>query len=985
MDKDLNQVNPEDDSIEVDLKFSEEDIDNLLKETEDFSNENTNDYQQYNAENFDEEQYNDFEEDIKNEEDEEFDKEKEVTLVTKPKPTSTKEKKKIITRIQEWAIDKRYYFLAFMIPFIIMYIAYALFEAYPAKLTGDYSVLVLDLNGQYVYYFEYFREALLGDESIFYSWERNFSGEFMGIIGYYLASPFTILTVLFPKKYMLVSLFLMQLCKLGTQSVTMCYYLQHSKKLNPLHSVIFSTLWGVCGYAVVQLMDPMWVDGLVYMPLIVYGIEKIIDENKKVNYIIPLALMFIANFYIGFMMAIFSVLYFLYYYCFGSDRQFNSFKERVMTLVNFGASAILGAMLSAFMILPVYYSLKLGKFEFTEPDYSLQFQFTAIDVLTRLLPSSYDTVRNEGLADIYCGVICILMTPLYILNRKIKPNHKIGYTILLGIMFFSMYIKPIDMLWHGGQVPNWLPYRYSFIISFLIIVMSAEAFKHFDGVSGRDIAGVFTGFLIYILWAETREYETLDTLGSLWLSVALVFCFALLFYGFKNRPQSISISIIMILIVSCELTLNASNTLDDIHSDVCYSKRSSYEPFKEEWLEATTNFNNEHKDELFRSEKTYVRMVNDNLLLGIKGLTHSSSTMNAKAITLLGNLGYIERGHYTQYFGSTLLLDDLFGIKYIYDSENKQAPEYVKVDGDYSDTISVYENTNALPIGYMVSVNSQYTHLDDEVDPFKNQNSLISSMIGTETKAFNKLEVLDTPKTTNVTIQNAGDQTKYEPVGTGDHTVDFLIQSETDDPIYLFFPAHYEKQINLWYSTDYNSETEEFEDYQFIGYYFEGSDYYVRRLGEFEPGQYISIRCTITGEYCYMIDQLFYQMDDDVVNQAVAQLSEGGWNITKHNKSWTKMTATVNAQNNQILFTSIPYENGWTIKVDGKKVEPKALYDTFIGIPMSAGSHTVTMSFFPAGLRLGIVLFIIALPIIVMLILTQKGITPKFLKKIIKK
>ena len=78
-------------------------------------------------------------------------------------------------------------------------------------------------------------------------------------------------------------------------------------------------------------------------------------------------------------------------------------------------------------------------------------------MLTRLLPSCYDTVRNEGLADIYCGVICVLMTPLYILNKKIKPNKKIGYTILLAIMFFSMYIKPIDMLWHGGQVPNWLP------------------------------------------------------------------------------------------------------------------------------------------------------------------------------------------------------------------------------------------------------------------------------------------------------------------------------------------------------------------------------------------------------------------------------------------------------------------------------------------------------------------------------------------------
>jgi uncharacterized membrane protein YfhO len=983
MDENLNQVNPEDDG-EVDLQFSEEDINNLLKEDE--STQNEVDYSQYDYELDESEEDDNYDDDELDEEP--HDETNSSSGTDSPKPTSnkvTKKKNKIITRIQDWAIDKRYYFLAFMIPFIIMYVAYALFEAYPAKLTGDYSVLVLDLNGQYVYYFEYFRDAILGgDNSIFYSWERNFSGEFMGIIGYYLASPFTLITLLFPQKYMLVSLFLMQLCKLGTQGVTMSFYLQNSKKMKPLHSVIFSTVWGVCGYAVVQLMDPMWLDGLVFLPIIVYGIEKIIDENKKAHFIISLAWMFVANFYIGYMLAIFSVLYFLYYYCFGTDKSFKTLKERFMPFLSFGVSAVLGAMLSAFMLLPVYYSLKLGKFDFTEPDYSLAFQFTAIDVMTRLLPSCYDTVRNEGLADIYCGVICILMTPLYILNKKVKANNKIGYTILLAIMFFSMYIKPIDMLWHGGQVPNWLPYRYSFIISFLLIAMSAEAFKNMDGISGRDMAGVFAGFLVYILWAETREYENLDTLGSLWLSVALVFCFAMLFYGLKNRPESIALPVIMLLVVSGELTFNASNTLDDIHTDVCYSKRSSYEPFKEEWLEATSAFNEEHEDELYRSEKTYVRTVNDNLLLGLKGITHSSSTMNAKAISLLGNLGYVERGHYTQYYGSTLLLDDLFGIKYVFDTEGKQAPEYVQVDGDYSDTISVYENTNALPIGYMVSANAQYAHLDDEYDPFNNQNKLITSMMGVDTQAFKRLEVQET-RTSNVSVQGAGDQTKYEPTGDGDHTVDYIIKAESDDPIYLFFPAHYEKQVNIWYSTDLNTETNEFENYEYLSVFFEGSDYYVRRLGSFEAGQYISVRCTITGEYCYMIDQLFYQIDEDLVDQSVAQLAEGGWNITKHNKGWTKITAEVTAQDNQILFTSIPLETGWTIKVDGKKVEAKELYDTFIGIPMSSGTHTVTLSFFPAGLGLGIVLFIIALPITVVIVLVQTGRKPKFLNKIIKR
>lgn len=958
---DNNPLNANPDGVEENLTFSEEDIKSLVEENNDDTNTSKSSEPTTHTSN------------------------KNVVKAT----TKTKNNKSTLSRLQDWAVDKRYYFLAFILPFVIVYIAYAIFDAFPAKPGGDNSVLVLDLNGQYVYYFEYFRQAILGENSIFYSWSRNLSGEFMGIIGYYLASPFTLITILLPQKYMTTSLFIMQLCKIGTQGITMSYYLQHSKKLNPLHSVIFSTTWGVCAYAVVQLMDPMWLDGLIYMPLIMIGIEKLIDENKKVNFIIPLALMFVANFYIGFMLAIFSALYFLFYFCFATERNYKNSKEKFMSFVDFGLSAIVGVLLSAFMILPVYYSLKLGKFDFTEPDYSLKLQFTAIDMLTRLLPSGYDTVRNEGLADIYCGVICVLMTPLYILNKKIQSNKKIGYTLLLAVMFFSMYIKPLDMLWHGGQVPNWLPYRYSFIISFLLIVMSAEAFKHYDGISGRDIAGVFTGFLVYILWAETREYENLDSLGSLWFAVALMFCFALLFYGLKGNSKSKTIPAVMILIVCCELTMNASETFKDIDTDVAYSSAIKYDEFKEDWLRVTNEVNSKDSG-LYRSEKTDFRTVNDDLLLNIKGITHSSSTMNAKAINFLANLGFVNRGHYTRYTaGNTLLADDLLGIKYLYDEKNIQDPNYELFYEDAESSIKTYINDNALPIGYMVSTNAQYTELSNTdytnsvvANPFENQNAMLSSMLGTNQQFFNRIETLGEPTYVNVEAQNAGVQTKYVATGTGDHTVTYLIEAQSNNPIYLYLPAINEKKINIWYSTNYDSETQEFTDYQFLDYYYETMYYSVKRLGYFNKGDYISVRFTIDNEYCYMIDQWFYELDVDALNQAVAQLATGGWELTSSNSGFTNMTAEVTAQANQILFTSIPFEPGWTVKVDGQTVEPVELYGAMMGIPVSEGTHTIKLSFFPQGLGLGIVMFIIGLPILIFFMIREKKISDRLIKNI---
>ena len=229
---------------------------------------------------------------------------------TEKKPAEIGLKKDFRALAYYWLKNNYIYLLAFFIPALLTYISYIIFGIYPF---GPESVLALDLNGQYVYYFEEIRDTFWGDGSPFYSWSRNLSGEFMGVIGYYLASPFTLIVILLPRKMLLGSLLIMQLCKLGAAGTTFCYFLQKSKKIKPLHALMFSLLYAMMAYAVIQLIDPMWLDGLVFLPMIILGLEYCIDDGRKINYIIPLAMMCIANFYIGFMVCIFTGLYFFYY------------------------------------------------------------------------------------------------------------------------------------------------------------------------------------------------------------------------------------------------------------------------------------------------------------------------------------------------------------------------------------------------------------------------------------------------------------------------------------------------------------------------------------------------------------------------------------------------------------------------------------------------------------------------------------------------
>ena len=84
--------------------------------------------------------------------------------------------------------EYRYLGFAFLIPVILMYLLYVAMEIHPF---GNGSVLVLDLNAQYVYFYEALRAWIYGDGSLLYSFGRSLGGEFMGIYAYYIASPFS--------------------------------------------------------------------------------------------------------------------------------------------------------------------------------------------------------------------------------------------------------------------------------------------------------------------------------------------------------------------------------------------------------------------------------------------------------------------------------------------------------------------------------------------------------------------------------------------------------------------------------------------------------------------------------------------------------------------------------------------------------------------------------------------------------------------------
>ena len=107
--------------------------------------------------------------------------------------SNQKTKRRLAASLSEY----KYISLAAIIPAVLFFLIYLVRGLYPF---GNGTVLVLDLNGQYVYFFEALRNKVLEGGSLLYSWSRALGGEFLGIYAYYIASPLSYLICLFPKE-----------------------------------------------------------------------------------------------------------------------------------------------------------------------------------------------------------------------------------------------------------------------------------------------------------------------------------------------------------------------------------------------------------------------------------------------------------------------------------------------------------------------------------------------------------------------------------------------------------------------------------------------------------------------------------------------------------------------------------------------------------------------------------------------------------------
>ncbi len=882
--------------------------------------------------------------------------------------------------------DKKYLYPSFLLPVVIMSIVYICLSIFPY---GDRSILILDMNAQYVYFFEQLRDIITSDESVLYSFERALGGEFLGIYAYYLASPLSLIVVLFPKHMITEAIKVLLLLKCGLSGLSFAYYLDKTRKRNAVGFTIFSTMYALCAYAVTFQSNIMWMDALIWLPLITLGIERVVKTGHFKLYVIALAIGIWSNYYIGYMLCIYVVLYFFCYLFAHKNDEINLLGERLHRLKSLGRIALyslVAVMISAFVIIGGVYSLSFGKATHQSAELTFTLNYDFLDLATKLFVGSYDTVRPDGLPNIYSGILMLLMLPAYFISKHIKAREKILYALLCLVFVASFSINALNLAWHGFQPPVWLSFRYSFLFSFIALTMAYRGFEHLREIKGKTLFGIgvcFIGLLIliqklctiprYIRDKDTVE-QVLPDFQIIWLSIGFIILYLIVLYFSKKPKLPITMSVLLVALVSVEMLTSSLIIWTEQINDVGWASRSNYLNFVNRAEYGMDYIEENEQDYLFfRTEKTLYRKNNDAFAIDMNGVSEFTSTFNKDIITFLKRVGFVSRSQASKYVSGNEVIDSLLGIRYVI-GEGPDKNDYIQVPVSdlYEKTyledknLYIYKNPYALPLAYGVSSNIKNTALnyEDVYSSFEYTEIIVGAMMGLDNdQGYDLFESAPyrISYKSNCTVSSSGDQLRFIRSSSGTtSSATFTVTPSRDGSVYAYLPSPYYTKATLYVNDNFASDL------------FNSDHQRIVNLGNFKAGESIKVRMDFDSSLIVVEADypLFTQINQDKLVEFTTKFNENGLNITDFKD--THIKGALNATADLTVFTSIPYDKGWNVYVDGQRVDTFEVTEAFLAFDITSGEHTIEMKYMPIEHLLGIIISIAGVILFILFILAHK-------------
>lgn len=870
--------------------------------------------------------------------------------------------------------EYKYIIYAFLATTVTMIIIYACNRMVPF---GDKTILRMDLYHQYGPLFAELYERVKQGASLTYSWVSGLGSCFLGNYFNYLSSPIGAIVLFFGHENVPEAIAVMILLKAALSSSTFTYYLKRSLKSQSYASIAFSVMYAFCGYMLAYYWNVMWLDAMVLLPIVLLGIERIINNGKCSTYIIGLALSMFSNYYMSYMLCLFSVVYFIYYYF-----TYNSLGAKVDPKSNIGGlknskffrsgcqfafASLAAAGLMAVVLLPVYGVLQTssatsGTFP-TETDTYFNF----FDFFANHFASLTTTIRSSGddvLPNIYCGVLTIILAPLFFFTKSISKKEKVTTLLLLGTLYITFNLNFANYIWHGLHFPNDLPYRQSFIYSFILLVIAYKTFLRLNEFKARHFGIVGAALIAYLVIVEELTSKNV-TDATVLLSLALIVLYVLVLTVFKDkRYQTVSIAALLIVCVCSEAVMCDTNAVSISVDKTPYtSDLSDFEDIK-------GTIDTIEKDGFYRMELTDLRTRMDPSWYYYNGVSVFSSMANEKLSNLQDDLGLMSNriNSYT-YNPQTPVYNMMFALKYLVNNEspNVLSSEYYSSVGK-NDTFEAFKNKYNLPIAFMTSSDVKDWANEDYIDtwkfetgsdPFQLQGDWFKRATGLD-NPFEKMEI------SYVTYNNIDPFTESleansfyydKTTDDTDASTTLYVTTEKEGNVYIYFDISGSNSKNLTITSSLGTSTHP------------ADQDCVLDLGRYAANETITINVPFD-ENVGTLKFYAYTMNDETFKKGYEILSENEFVTETHKDTYIK--GKVVTKQDGLLYTSIPYDKGWKVTVDGETVETIKIGQSLLGVELQKGIHEIEFKYEATGVATGIAASALTAALLLILLLIKK-------------
>ena len=854
------------------------------------------------------------------------------------------------------------YSLSFLLPIFVLFVGFIFLHIFPL---GSRSFLYWDTNYQHINFLSYFKSIFTTNNDFFYSFANLGGNNMLDFSAYYnYFSPLNIILFLFPDKYINIALELIMLIKIGLCGLTFSYFLTKEVKESYL-SIIFALSYALSMHTLITTMtNVVLMDGIILLPLVIVGISHIVEKNDYRLYLISLFLSVLTNAYMGYVNIVFSFFYFIYKLILVKHESIKHYLNPIRKYI-FSTAIAIG--LNAWLLLSIYFNIQSGKYEYFNIFDRL---FLIRADITGIISKFFTARLAEGVFydDIYpylfSGILIFVLIILYFFNSSYSKKEKITDFVFFSFLFTGFFLNCLFVLWSMGvENPNGSIYRYSYIQIFFFIYLAYKAF-----INIKDIKPVFiiiTAFLLAIIITVVNLKYNCIASPVFCVDIAVILLLLILFFcvvKFQQKPIYKYGLILILLIHSVNLTYNTYFVWESQKRCLTYYNISNFIDYVDIGKKVVSYIKN--IDDGFYRIETQTQFVdnknsfynNSSLLLNYNSVSHYGSFGSPALKEFYRNIGYLnlfDTNIGVSYRDTMPLYPLMFmGVKYIF-SEDELTEPYEKIEYivDKDRKINIYKNPYCLPIAFMVDYNPNlYNDINFETTP--QYINMMVKMISNQDfgDIYNELKTVNLIDSEILKSDNYILNYKNNEQNNRLYLGIYNLKKYTDHPVY---------------SIVYNNE--DIKTYNFM------SQFQTIKLPEVADGADINIKLMFN-EKIYNIDRYLVSIikeNIDILEKYYNELSKFPCSIEKISSSHLKGKIDVSGQD-KLMLLSIPYDEGWKIKIDGKQRNAIKLFNAIMAIPVSSGDKEIEMKYIPRGFINGLIISLISIFILIFNILINR-------------